>query len=98
LGLFLLLGTVTMCDPSSGDVCDAVCACEGCSGHDTFHCEVDFDTRAEHADYHGCEDYLVDYDECIADGRGCGNAPNGERRADFYCDVERDRYNNCVGH
>jgi hypothetical protein len=91
LGIVSLASLGVMCGPSAGSYCDARCDCLGCSTHDYDHCRIDYESTEEHADLHGCSDLWDEYADCTLDERACFNGD-----ADYGCDPELERYNNCV--
>lgn len=93
LFLFALAAAIAApgCSSSESYLCDVECDCKGCSARDYDNCLADYDRDARDAEFRGCEDY---YDELVV----CREETWRCRGSDFdtSCNVERDRFRNCV--
>jgi hypothetical protein len=85
--LFALAG----CSSIEEDLCEAECACEGCSELQHSECLQDYDADQRAAEYRGCEGLYDDLVDC-EDATGVCIAGDWKTS----CKPENDRYKACV--
>lgn len=96
LGLVSLLGLAAAasgCGSTTGDYCDAQCACEGCSDNQLEQCVVEQDARLDQADVYGCADLRDAYLQCVVDHPLCEVAAFHVSPS---CTAAKDRSDNCA--
>ena len=77
--------------PDLSDVCDAMCACEGCGPGELQQCYSDVDELASAALAAGCDKELAHVDQCFANGVECKNGS-----LYFGCENEIQLLTNCM--
>jgi hypothetical protein len=93
LGLGLSLGAGG-CGTSASDICDLLCACQGCSEKERDQCLADGESAIADADNQGCSSEYSDYLACVEREAECRNGQ--EFRWDG-CDVEKGALAKCDG-
>ncbi|HSO00083.1 MAG TPA: hypothetical protein VLS89_17440 [Candidatus Nanopelagicales bacterium] len=70
--LLLALGALTSaCGGTAGEYCDLFCDCEGCNDREYDACLVNFEAQIDTAEAYGCDDELVDYEDCVLERADC---------------------------
>ena len=87
----LLLAAITGCTSIEEDLCDAECACEGCSPAQHSECLGDYDRDLREAEYRGCEGL---YDDLVDCEDATGTCVAGDWKTS--CKPEKDRFKACV--
>lgn len=98
--LCLLSGALTLgvasggCGGSSGtSICDQRCDCQGCSTEARQSCAKAFDDNEKVSADKGCEQTTNEYYGCRASR---GQCIGGSWDDSGGCEVERNKYNNCL--
>ena len=92
VALFAVFGAgAAGCGPSPAAVCDAKCACEGCSQLDFDRCVNERSNEGEVADFRGCGAYYSDYLACQNATAVC----HGDH-FETSCGPEKDVWKHCV--
>ncbi len=93
LGAGLSLGAGG-CGTSAADICDLLCACQGCNEQERDQCLADGESAVADADSQGCTSEYDEYLACVEREAEC---KDGEEFRWDGCDIEEDALALCGG-
>jgi hypothetical protein len=82
------------CGTSASDLCDVICACEGCNEEERDACISKGESAVTDADDKGCRDEYVNYLACVEAEAECTEA---DKFTFDGCDIEEDALATCGG-